>query len=232
LSIEASTTIGAMAVDLNNADLDALNTLLARTPPPLEPMDAVVVDGYLAGVSVQPRIVPITDWLPGVFDVEGRALPQDHDPAWLARCRALIERRFEVMNADLADSGWFDPVIVDIDTTPPASEYEEPKTDAARALGPWLFGFQLALERFPELHERADAKVAKALATFDALMALDDAGRAVDDLVTTVAALWAATEPTRYEVPTIRRAVPKVGRNDPCPCGSGRKYKACHGASA
>jgi preprotein translocase subunit SecA len=26
------------------------------------------------------------------------------------------------------------------------------------------------------------------------------------------------------------RAVPKVGRNDPCPCGSGRKYKKCHGA--
>jgi preprotein translocase subunit SecA len=22
---------------------------------------------------------------------------------------------------------------------------------------------------------------------------------------------------------------PKVGRNDPCPCGSGRKYKKCHG---
>src|SRR5690606_10830635 len=24
-------------------------------------------------------------------------------------------------------------------------------------------------------------------------------------------------------------AVPKVGRNDPCPCGSGKKYKQCHG---
>ncbi|MGH9661754.1 MAG: SEC-C metal-binding domain-containing protein, partial [Bryobacteraceae bacterium] len=23
----------------------------------------------------------------------------------------------------------------------------------------------------------------------------------------------------------------KVGRNDPCPCGSGKKYKKCHGAS-
>ena len=26
-----------------------------------------------------------------------------------------------------------------------------------------------------------------------------------------------------------RRAPPKVGRNDPCPCGSGKKYKKCHG---
>jgi preprotein translocase subunit SecA len=27
----------------------------------------------------------------------------------------------------------------------------------------------------------------------------------------------------------IVRAEPKVGRNDPCPCGSGKKYKKCHG---
>ncbi|MYZ42690.1 preprotein translocase subunit SecA [Schauerella aestuarii] len=28
---------------------------------------------------------------------------------------------------------------------------------------------------------------------------------------------------------TVRNALPKVGRNDPCPCGSGKKYKQCHG---
>ena len=28
---------------------------------------------------------------------------------------------------------------------------------------------------------------------------------------------------------TVRRATPKVGRNDPCPCGSGKKYKYCCG---
>jgi hypothetical protein len=30
----------------------------------------------------------------------------------------------------------------------------------------------------------------------------------------------------------IVREEPKVGRNDPCPCGSGKKYKRCHGAAA
>ncbi|MBC7783865.1 MAG: SEC-C domain-containing protein, partial [Burkholderiales bacterium] len=33
-------------------------------------------------------------------------------------------------------------------------------------------------------------------------------------------------------VKTIVRDTPKVGRNDPCPCGSGKKYKNCHGAEA
>ncbi|MDP9193336.1 MAG: preprotein translocase subunit SecA [Acidobacteriota bacterium] len=30
----------------------------------------------------------------------------------------------------------------------------------------------------------------------------------------------------------VKRAQAKVGRNDPCPCGSGKKYKKCHGANA
>jgi preprotein translocase subunit SecA len=36
----------------------------------------------------------------------------------------------------------------------------------------------------------------------------------------------AAAQPQQAQV---KRTVPKVGRNDPCPCGSGRKYKYCHG---
>jgi len=34
-------------------------------------------------------------------------------------------------------------------------------------------------------------------------------------------------QPERVQV---RRSYPKVGRNDPCPCGSGKKYKYCHGS--
>ena len=33
-------------------------------------------------------------------------------------------------------------------------------------------------------------------------------------------------------VKTVVRAGEKVGRNEPCPCGSGKKYKKCHGAAA
>lgn len=34
---------------------------------------------------------------------------------------------------------------------------------------------------------------------------------------------------SRPEGATVVRSQPKVGRNDPCPCGSGKKYKMCHG---
>ncbi len=44
-------------------------------------------------------------------------------------------------------------------------------------------------------------------------------------------ALAGKDEPLAEEAPTrpVTRDTPKVGRNDPCPCGSGRKYKHCHG---
>jgi preprotein translocase subunit SecA len=39
-----------------------------------------------------------------------------------------------------------------------------------------------------------------------------------------------APDGTEAETPqTYTRAQPKVGRNEPCPCGSGKKYKQCHG---
>jgi preprotein translocase subunit SecA len=38
----------------------------------------------------------------------------------------------------------------------------------------------------------------------------------------------AATQPTQQQAPFVREG-DKVGRNEPCPCGSGKKYKQCHG---
>ena len=40
----------------------------------------------------------------------------------------------------------------------------------------------------------------------------------------------AADAPPPAAPQPMTRAQPKVGRNDPCPCGSGKKYKQCHGA--
>ncbi len=54
---------------------------------------------------------------------------------------------------------------------------------------------------------------------------------------TTAALPHTAPQPARVggddaDVKTVRHDGPKVGRNDPCPCGSGKKYKKCHGAAA
>ncbi|MDA0577742.1 MAG: SEC-C metal-binding domain-containing protein, partial [Verrucomicrobia bacterium] len=46
-----------------------------------------------------------------------------------------------------------------------------------------------------------------------------------------VAAMLDEQAQARPVVDPIKRDEPKVGRNDPCPCGSGKKYKKCHGAA-
>jgi preprotein translocase subunit SecA len=41
----------------------------------------------------------------------------------------------------------------------------------------------------------------------------------------------AGRQQPRVTVQPVRREGPKIGRNDPCPCGSGMKFKKCHGAA-
>ena len=53
-----------------------------------------------------------------------------------------------------------------------------------------------------------------------------DAEESLPETVARLADYWAIL---RAPPVTIRRDQPKVGRNDPCPCGSGKKFKQCHG---
>ena len=53
---------------------------------------------------------------------------------------------------------------------------------------------------------------------------------AVGGTATATAPRPARTGGDDAQVKTVRRDEPKIGRNDPCWCGSGKKYKKCHGA--
>jgi uncharacterized protein len=69
------------------------------------------------------------------------------------------------------------------------------------------------------------------VATLDREQPLAALDEAIEDLVVAVADLSDLTRDLRFKVDTVRRDTPKVGRNEPCPCGSGKKYKHCHGAA-
>jgi uncharacterized protein len=247
--------------DLSDAEFAELDDLLAETPEPLEPLDVVMLDGYLCGVIVQPVLLETATWLAHVFDFDGRPLPDAVDPRWRDRITALIQRRYATLNRELAEDGWFEPLVLDTEDNPEgeagaeAQPEPEPGDPAAslgpigQALMPWAAGFQHAAVTFPDLDEMGDETVMTALArlyrhlpaetpeerelvaTLDRehpLATLDDA---IEDVVATVADLYDLTTDQRYKVETVRREAPKVGRNDPCPCGSGRKFKQCHGAA-
>lgn len=241
------------ARDLSDAEFAELDELLADTPEPLEPCDAVMLDGFLCGVLVQPVLLEAEAWLPHVFDFEGRPLPESTDPAWLERTRALILRRHAALNRMMVEDGWFDPLILEFDegeSPPPAPEGDEAMaalSPVSQSLMPWVAGFQHATICFPALAEMPEDAVMAALArlyrhlpaetdeekeivaTLDREQPITTLEEAIEDMVVAVADLSDLTRDLRYKVDTVKREAPKVGRNDPCPCGSGKKFKACHG---
>jgi uncharacterized protein len=245
---------GARAHDLTDADFAELDELLTKTPEPLEPVDAVMLDGYLCGVIVQPVLLEPATWLAHVFDFDGRPLPDDVDPAWLQRTTALIMRRHAALNRAIVEDGWFDPLILEFDDEHPREPAAEGEVDpmaglspVSQSLMPWVAGFQHATVCFPDLAELPDDAVMSALArlyrhlpaetaeereivaTLDREHPLPTLDDAMEELVVTVADLQDLTREQRYKVDTVKRETPKVGRNEPCPCGSGKKYKQCHG---
>jgi uncharacterized protein len=54
----------------------------------------------------------------------------------------------------------------------------------------------------------------------------EEAGELIPPCVLEIAAFWSAAR----SAPQRRPTAPKTGRNDPCPCGSGKKFKKCCGA--
>ena len=240
---------GGSVQDLGDAEFSELDALLAQVPEPLEPLDVVMLDGFLAAIVVQPELIDAERWLPYVFDAGGHRWGEAELSPEQARARELIARRQAAINRSLAEYGSFDPLILEPDEEAVAEAGVEPGLDVTtRAILPWVAGFEFAASIFAGLDDVGDDAVATALARLYrflpadgeedqaavALVAkerlLDSLDDAIEEVVACVAVLYDLTEPLRYQVQTVRRAAPKVGRNDSCPCGSGRKFKHCHGA--
>jgi len=86
-------------------------------------------------------------------------------------------------------------------------------------------------EPMRQLHSAAAAVASAAARAEEAPAKLPDFARALERKQERQQKdLQYQTGPAQAEAPKPVRAGAKVGRNDPCPCGSGKKYKKCHGA--
>jgi uncharacterized protein len=237
--------LAAADVDLSQEEIGELDALLAAIPEPLEPLDAVMLDGFLCGVVVQPRLVEVDAWLPYVFDAGGHRWGEAEPGGEQRRARALVLRRLAALNRSLAERGDFDPLLLE----PSPNDADEQARAAADPVGamlsPWVAGFAQAIELLPALVELDDPQVRAVLARIVAFApaAADESDasapprpnatleQAIEAIVAGVAELYELTLAQRYRVEAVRHVAPKVGRNDACPCGSGKKFKHCHGAA-
>jgi uncharacterized protein len=136
---------------LNEAEMERLQALLDKVPAPLEPLDISMLDGYLVGVLLQPKAVQAFQWMPYVLDGEGRPAPQGFDSRELT---ALAKRRHQELNRAIVERQWFDPWVFEL----------EEEAEPSEVLYPWVAGFALATDVFPDLMRQDASELLEPLA--------------------------------------------------------------------
>ena len=243
------TTVRRSEGPLTDGEISELEDLLAALRRDRDTFDVSMLDGFLVGVLLQPDVVMPSAWLPVVFDAREGEPMIPGDPGRAQRALDLVMRHYDNLAAHIASREPFELIVFEgadeeVDAVEPA--------DAFLPLWPWAAGFADALHEFPALLDQYgdDEDVDAALVNvtrhlrplpddtseaalqqkrdreeIDREVPLDDLDDAIEQLVLGVLEIADMTRPNR----PIERAQPKVGRNEPCPCGSGRKYKQCHG---
>ncbi|MEB5774082.1 UPF0149 family protein [Aeromonas caviae] len=185
------------------------------------------LDGFLAAIVTGPELVPISRWWPILWG--GGVEPKWQSEREMKRAIELILGHMNLLAHTLCNQpDNFEPLLmVNPNTEPPVEIAEE-----------WCFGYLrgVALGNWPELPEELDTwlEVIRLHGSDDEMTQL--ASLSLEEHQQTVAEVGPAAlrlhahflaqrQPVAPPSPVI--ASPKVGRNDPCPCGSGKKFKQC-----
>ena len=145
--------------------------------------------------------------------------PAERD-ALLAEGKLTAE---EAADWPLTGEGWAVGFLDVVDRLPDDWQAHGSDGDLALELQAGLRCIEALLER-DETKLKADLEIRYPGRSLDRDDLIDEACSAVQDL----RCLW-FDHPPRSEPRRVEKA---PGRNDPCPCGSGRKFKKCHGADA
>ncbi|MGK5027311.1 UPF0149 family protein [Janthinobacterium sp. RB2R34] len=211
---------------LSDDEYAELAILLARPELEGRAMDVSMLEGLITAVALSPNQLAGAAWLPWVWDKAAGSTASSLAPGDTERAQALAQRHFDYMVEWLAkDPDSFEPI------------YE---CGPEWSVQGWCSGFLrgTALDK-PQWAALAVSHP-EYLAPFRHLAIateLDDeaAEAAMDGVIPSVIAInaaWARQRHLKSQAhsqagSTVLREVPKTGRNDPCHCGSGKKYKKC-----
>ena len=212
------------ATALNAEELAWLAGLLDSSQAPETAMNMEMLDGYFCALVVGPEVVPPSRWMVHVWDPDGVEAIEYDSQEQMEYAVGLLMRHWNTIASRLAE-------------TFPHAPYFASRGDW---LGmDWSVGFSIGIAEAPNAWEKLarDETVAEAVACVMHLCAEEfdpDFNPDTDELSIEERAELAGVIPgalalihaKRIPRKPFRREA-KVGRNDPCPCGSGRKFKAC-----
>lgn len=187
-----------------------------------------MLDGYFTAIVSGPNIIQPSRWLPVVW---GDFEPVLDDEKEFEKILTLMIRHMNGIGATLMESP---------DTFEPLFLYREVGGKTHRIVDDWCEGYLRGITLDSEGWSKMEG-----FSHLFGLMALfstdegdeqlrnrseEEVERLQDAITPAIRRAHAYWLERRGNEPTMRRNESKVGRNDPCPCGSGRKFKKCCGA--
>jgi uncharacterized protein len=191
--------------------------------------DISTLDGFFTAMVSGPEMIPPSTWLPLVWG--------DFEPEWeseqsfaeiftlmLRHMNGIVETLMEFPNE-------FEPIFL--------VRHIDDKTYTI--VDEWCEGYYLGFSLCHEQWITPDTKIPSLLSPIFAFtqvtdwvghdLPMEEMQRAHQEIATNVREIHAYWLKQRGDSPSLeqsfKRSEPKVGRNDPCPCGSGKKFKKC-----
>lgn len=233
---------GELEHSLSDTEIDELDDFLAGEAIEETSMDVSTLEGFLTAIVIGPRTVLPSEWLPWIWDMyEAEAGPQFANETQANTIMSLIMRHYNaVIHTFTADPTSFEPIF-----------WRGSQWGAAEWCEGFLLGLQFCDEEWSALAIGQPTWFTPflRLGTEDGIKITSKDGSAekwmdeIEPSLVRIHAYWdeiRSSEPDepigddfhfgdRKEIVQVVRDGPKIGRNDPCPCGSGKKFKKCCG---
>ena len=192
-------------------------------------LDISELDGLLTAVVSGPVMVPPSQWIPAIW---GDFQPEWQDEREFQMVLSLLMRHMNSITSILMESAdEFEPLFLE----------RVVKGKTYTIVDEWCEGYMRGVALADSLWEQDSMTMKILLAPIAAFTEAKDfyahdrcnqqerenLQKAIAPNVREIHAHWLERRSEHAPVGTVRRSGPKVGRNDPCACGSGKKFKKC-----
>lgn len=224
-------------VHMTEQEVDRLEDLLSSDAFNGEAMTLDTLQGFLCAVASAPETIPQTVWL---AETVGES-PRYDSPAQEKETLDLLLKFYQSITSALANGDDFDLILYGL-------EDNSEELDYTAWCDGYIYGsqigetnwFKAAGEFTEDLGEKMEVFfLLNGLLKEDALKhkqpwltAKEEAramAKAQEDLPVVIGDIYRFWQSQRAIPAPIRNESDKIGRNDPCPCGSGKKFKQCCG---
>lgn len=221
---------------LSSKEFDELDRFLMSERCPDDCMTMDALHGFLTAVVIGPRAIMMSEWLPYVWGDDPDAAPKFKNEGEANRIMQLLARYMnEIAITFQVAPREFEAVFIE------QEENGKSYVDGSAWAWGFLQGMSLCDDEWSAIAgDPAEARLRPIMllgdddpspeveALTDSAAKCDQLSRDMEQGIHELHRFWLQRRAPANTAPQ-RREAPKIGRNDDCPCGSGKKFKKCCG---